>query len=1140
MSDVNERIARLSPEQRALLERLLRKERASESTTAIRPRPATSAELPLSFGQQRLWFLDQMEPGRSIYNVFDSYLLEAPVDPVIAERSVNEIVRRHEALRTTFVQRNHAPVQMVAPNLELTLDVHDFSALEVEQREIAVEQLSARLAEQPFDLTNGPLLRVALLTSGEDVCVLLVSMHHIVTDAWSLEVFEREFRALYAAFAANRPSPLPPLPIQFADFALWQRQRLSGETLRSELAHWTRTLSGAPRILDLPIAKARPPMPTYRGAAQSWCVTRHVTQSLRALAQLEGATMFMTTLAAFNVLLCRYTGQHDLVVGTPVACRDRAEIEPLIGFFVNTIVIRTDLSGDPTFREVLRRTKAVCLNAFAHQEVPFETLVEALQPDRDPSRNPLFQVTFQCSTVSGGEDEDPGGERPGMSAIDVAPEVQPGTAKFDLALNVWDRGGTLRLQVDYSTDLFDDAAVTRLLGHFERLLACAADKPDVAIATLPMLSDADRRETLEAWNDTATEYPSHATLDELFARQVAASPTSVAIVEGDHVMTYEELDRRATTIARRLLSRDIGPESFVGLCVARSTDMVVGLLGIVKAGAAYVPLDPDYPADRLAFMARDASLRVLVTDGDVQLDLPGSGACEIVSVRSDNPAEVDGGPVAARTAAPDSPAYVVYTSGSTGTPKGVVVTHRGVARTVCGTNYLTIVPTDRVAQASNTSFDAATFEIWGTLLNGATLVITPPDLLLVPDKLAERIRELGLTVLFVTTAVLNHVAARAPRAFAGLRCLLFGGETADAGAVRRVLREGPPHRTLHLYGPTECTTFTTFYVVDTVSEGASSVPIGRPVSNTSVYILDEALQPVPIGVVGELYVGGPGLARGYLHDASLTADRFVPRPFGGAPGERLYRSGDLAKYLPGGVIEFVGRRDGQVKIRGFRIELGEVEAVLREHPDVEDVVAVCRRDAGRDNRLVAYVVARPGRSLGMDEVRAHMARRSPAYMLPSAFVILPMLPLTANGKVDRAALPSPHDVQQPSVVDDNRRPRTPTEDLVSSIFTDILRVESIGVGANFFEWGGHSLLATQVVSRVREALHVDLPLRTVFTSPTVATLAAAIDESRAHGLCTSGPAITRVARDAYRVQQRSDGNLEIPDALKPLLHIADK
>lgn len=1135
MSDVNERIARLSPEQRALLERLLRKERASESTTAIRPRPTPSVDLPLSFGQQRLWFLDQMEPGRSVYNVFDSYALEEPIDPGIAERSVNEIVRRHEALRTTFVQRNHEPVQVVSPHLEVALDVQDFSTLPSEQREIAVQQFSARLADQPFDLTNGPLLRVALLRSGEDACELLVSMHHIVTDAWSLDVFEREFRALYAAFSANRPSPLPPLAIQFADFTLWQRQRLSGETLKSELAHWTRTLSGAPRVLDLPIAGARPPIPSYRGAAQSRFVTRQVTQSLRTLAQLEGATMFMATLAAFNVLLRRYTGQHDLVVGTPVACRDRAETEPLIGFFVNTVVIRTDLSGDPTFREVLRRTRDVCLSAFAHQDLPFETLVEALQPDRDPSRNPLFQVTFQCSTVSGDEDEDPVGEPPVIS--DNTPDVQLGTAKFDLALNVWDGGGTLRLHVDYSTDLFDDAGMTRLLGYFERLLAGAAARPDAAISALPMLSDADQRETLETWNDTATDYPRQATLDELFARHVAASPAAVAIAEGDHSMTYAELDRRAAAVARRLRARGIGPESLVGLYMERSTDMVVGLLGIVKAGAAYVPLDPDYPADRLDFMSRDASIRVLVTGGDVELRLPDNNTCEVVSVASADSGEAEGVSAAAGAATPDSPAYVIYTSGSTGAPKGVVVTHRGVVRTVCGTNYLEILPADRIAQASNASFDAATFEIWGALLNGATLVVPPSDLLLAPDRLAERIRDLDLTVLFVTTAVLNHAAARAPRAFARLRCLLFGGETADAGAVRRVLREGPPQRLLHLYGPTECTTFTTFYPVETVPDRASSVPIGRPISNTSVYILEEGLQPVPVGVVGELYVGGDGLARGYLHDASLTAERFVPRPFGGVPGDRLYRSGDLAKYLPGGVIEFVGRRDGQVKIRGFRIELGEVEAVLRAHPDIEDVVAVCRQDAGRDNRLVAYVVARPGRSLVVNEMRAHLARRSPAYMLPSAFVILPNLPLTANGKVDRAALPSPDDAQQ-ATVDDSSRARTPTEELVSRIFADILRVESIGVGANFFEWGGHSLLATQVVSRVREALHVDLPLRMVFTSPTVAALAAAIDERRARGLCAPGPAITRVARDVYRVQQRPNGNVEIPDALKPLLHIA--
>lgn len=1135
MSDVHERISRLSPEQRALLERLLRKERAAEASSPIQPRPATSGDLPLSFGQQRLWFLDQMDPGRSIYNVFDSILIDEPVDPAVVERCLNEIVRRHEALRTTFRRRNHAPVQIVSPELEIALVVRDVSALPPEEREAATARFSREFGDQPFDLARGPLLRAALLRSGDDVCVLLVSVHHIVTDAWSLEVFQREFHALYAAFVAGRATPLPPLPIQFGDYTLWQREWLSGEVRAAELAHWTQALRGAPRVLDLPFAGKRPALLSYRGAAQLRRMARGMMPPLRALAQSERATMFMTTLAAFNVLLKRYTGQGDLVVGTPVACRDRPETGALIGFFVNTVVIRTELSGDPTFREVLRRTRDVCLSAFAHQDLPFEIVVEALQPDRDPSRNPLFQVTFQCTTDAGAEDDDP---RSGAaeSAADAAPEVHPAPAKFDLALNVWDSGGRLRAQADYSTDLFDDTAITRLLLHFERVLDSAARQPDVPVSRLPILSDRERREMLDGWNDTATDYPRHATLDQAFARRVAAAPAAIAVVEGDRSLTYAELDRRAAAVARQLRAQGVGAGHLAGLYLRRSTDLVVGLLGIVKAGAAYVPLDPEYPAERLEFMRRDASLRVVVTSGDGELPLFGD-SCVPVPVLGASAVESADASVRAAGVTPESPAYVIYTSGSTGRPKGVVVTHRAVLRTVCDTNYIEIGQADRVAQASNASFDAATFEIWGALLNGATLVIAPSDLLLEPDRLAERVRTLGLTTLFVTTAVLNQAAARAPRAFAGLRCLLFGGEAAGAGAVRRVLREGPPQRLMHVYGPTESTTFTTFHPVASVPNHASSVPIGRPIANTSVYVLDGAMQPVPVGVVGELYIGGDGLARGYLHDAALTAERFVPHPFAGAPGQRLYRSGDLAKYLPGGVIEFVGRRDGQVKIRGFRIELGEVEALLRQHPDVDEVVAVCREDGNRPKRLVAYLVARPERTLVAAELRAHLARIAPAYMLPTALVVLPALPLTANGKVDRAALPPPEDVQPPTRTDEGSRLRTPTEEIVSRIFAEVLGVKAIGIDVNFFESGGHSLLATQVVSRVREALRVDLPLRSVFTSQTVATLAAAIDEASAHGGPAAGPSIARVSRDAYAVRRKPDGEVELPEELKRLLHL---
>jgi amino acid adenylation domain-containing protein len=1136
MSDLQDRIAGLSPEKREVLQRLLRREGVDVTPPAIRPRPRTAAGLPLSFAQRRLWFLDQMEPGSSFYNVVDSIAFDEPVDPQIVARSLNEIVRRHEVLRTTFERHSPEPVQVVAPKLDLALDVKDFRALPAAERNAVADRFSTAFADRPFDLCRGPLLRAALVMTDEDVCELLLSMHHIISDAWSLDLFERELRALYLAFSRGRPSPLAPLPIQYADFALWQRDWLSGDVLDSQLAYWTRTLTGAPRVLDLPLARARPPVPTYRGAAQSRLVPARVVLALHALAQREGATLFMTTLAAFNVLLGRYTDQQDLLLGTPVAGRNRAETEPLIGFFVNTVVIRTDLSGDPTFRALLRRTRDVCLGAFAHQELPFEMLVEALQPDRDLSRNPLFQVTFQCSGVPNLVDDDPGPEPAESQEVDVAPDVHPGTAKFDLAVNVWDGGRSLRLQADYSTDLFDDASMTRLLQHFEHVLQRVAEQPDAPVSSVSLLSEAERRRAVEEWNRTTTSYPRESSLGDLFDRQVAAVPSAIAVTCGDEGLTYAELNRRADALSRQLRALGVGPEILVGLFMERSTELIVGMLGIVKAGGAYVPLDPEYPAQRLSFMVSDADFGVLVTDARHEASLP-DVTCPVVVVGAGDQSVAGESLAPVRAVSPDNPAYVIYTSGSTGTPKGIVVTHRGVARTICGTNYLDVGILDRVAQASTTSFDAATFEIWGALLNGATLEILPRAVLLVPEHLDEQLRQLRINILFVTTAVLNQVAARAPRAFARLRCLLFGGEAADPGSVRLILERGAPQRLLHLYGPTESTTFATWHPVEAVPDDAVTIPIGRAVSNTAIYILDERLQPVPVGVVGELCIGGDGLARGYLHDASRTVERFAPSPFGAAPGQRLYRSGDLAKHLPGGAIEFVGRRDGQVKIRGHRIELGEVEALLRAHPEVDDVVALSRADTRGDKRLIAYVAARPGREVGVADLRAHMAQRAPGYMMPALFVVLAALPLTPNGKIDRAALPALEHVQSgqaPHIT----RCRTPTEETISRIFASILQVSAVGADDNFFELGGHSLLVTQVVSRVRELCQVEVPLRAIFTGPTVAALASVVDELLTRGTDAPEAAIVPVARDVYRVGRSSSGQLAIPEALKPLLHLS--
>jgi amino acid adenylation domain-containing protein len=1137
MHDLEARIAGLSPEKRAVLQRLLRQKGVDVAPLGIRPRPRTSTNLPLTFAQRGLWFLDRLAPGSSFYNVVDSVVLDEPVDQAVLARCLNDIIGRHEALRTTFALRQGEPVQIVAPSLELTLDVKDYRALPAHERDTAVARWSTEFADWPFDLSQGPLLRASLIRSNPDACELLLSMHHIVSDAWSLDVLERELRALYAAFVQGRASLLEPLPIQYADFAFWQRDRLKGDVLASLVAYWTRTLAGAPQVLDLPMARVRPPMPSYRGAAQTRLVPTAVAQSLRALAQGEGATLFMLTLAAFNVLLSRYTERDDILVGTPVAGRHHAETEPLIGFFVNTIVIRSDLSDDPAFRTLLRRTRDACLGAFAHQELPFEMLVESLQPDRDPSRNPLFQVTFQCTSVPDRDDDGVSIGEPDDARVASETEVSYGTAKFDLMINVWDSGSSLRVQADYSTDLFDDAAVTRLLEHFEHVLRSVADEPDGVVSSIALLGDDERRRVLDEWNRTTTSYPRDASLGELFDRQVRAAPSAIAVQCGTEALSYAALQARADALARTLEQRGVGPECPVGLLAERSIEMIVGLLGIAKAGGAYVPLDPEYPPRRLAFMVDDARVRVLVTDGRLGNALH-DVACTVVDIEAAE-REAGYGAAAPGTAArPDSPAYVIYTSGSTGTPKGVVVTHRAVARTVCATNYLQIARGQRMAQLSNTAFDAATMEIWGALLNGATLVILPRDLLLDPDRLGEQLRRERVDVVFVTTAVLNLVAARAPHVLADVPCVLFGGEAADSSAVRTICDRGAPGRLLNLYGPTESTTFTTWHAVEGLPDRAAPLPIGRPVSNTQVYLLDRRLQPVPVGVIGELYIGGDGLARGYMHDSRRTAECFVPSPFGPV-GSRLYRTGDLARYRPDGAVEFVGRRDGQVKIRGHRIELAEVEALIGEHPDVRDVVARCREDAHRHKQLVAYVVPRDARGFDAAALTAHVAQRAPGFMVPAFFVPLAELPLTPNGKVDRAALPSPEQVRQRPTGEDVSL-RTSTEERIAVIFAAALNAGPVSADANFFELGGHSLLATHVVSRVSETFKVDVPLRAIFTDPTVAGLAKIVDDLVQVGGAVPDPPITAVARHAYRVTRSPNGELQIPETMKPLLHVSSR
>jgi amino acid adenylation domain-containing protein/non-ribosomal peptide synthase protein (TIGR01720 family) len=1026
----------------------------------------------LSFGQERLWFLDQLDPGDPSYVVPFALRLGGALDAGALERALAEIVRRHEVLRTTYALRDGAPVPVLqAPGLSLPLT--DLRALEDAAREAAVRCEIAAEGRRPFDLAAGPVIRARLFALGETEHVLSIAMHHAACDAWSMGVLGRELAALYEAFARGLPSPLPELAIQYTDYAAWQRAWLSGEALERQLAHWREHLAGAPRALDLPLDRPRPPVPSHRGARCALALSPELGDALARLSRELSATLFMVLLAALDVLLHRYTGQDDLVVGAPIAGRARAETEGLIGFFVNTLALRADLSGAPTFTELVARVKEACLGAYAHQDVPFERLVQALDPARDPGRTPLFQVAFALQNAPASAVALPGLQRRALGVESV-------TAKFDLTLALAEGPRGIAGGFEYAAELFDAATVERMAGHFVALLEAIVAAPSRRIGELDLLGDDERRRLLVAWNATRTEYPREATVHALFAAQAAATPEATAVVFGSERLSYRQLDQRANQLAHTLRARGVGDEVPVGLYARRSLEMVVATLAILKAGGAYVPLDPELPDARLAFLVEDARAAVVVVAGASAVGRP-LGRVTLVDLASDAAciaAEPDGAP--ASLGSGESLACVMYTSGSTGTPKGVCVLHRGVVRLVRGTGYARFGADEVFLQLAPIAFDAATLEVWGPLLNGGTLVVFP-DERPTPERIGDVVRAHGVTTLWLTAGLFNAVIEQHSEALRPLRQLLTGGEALSVPHVRRALAELPGVRIVNGYGPTEGTTFTCCHTIVS-TEGAVSIPIGRPIANTRVYVLDEHLSPVPIGVPGELCIGGDGLARGYLGRPELTAERFVQDPFD--PQARIYRTGDRVRWLADGTLAFLGRLDLQVKLRGFRIELGEIEAVLGEHPAVAECAVILREDAPGDRRLCAYVVG----DGAADALRAWLKERLPEPMIPAAFVTLAALPLTPSGKVDRRALPAPERGAGATYV----APRGPIEEALAGIFAEALRlpVEQVGAHDDFFDLGGHSLLATQVVARVRTALGVELPLRALFEAPALADFAA--------------------------------------------------
>ncbi|MET0397696.1 MAG: amino acid adenylation domain-containing protein, partial [Longimicrobiaceae bacterium] len=1081
MSGIPERLAHLSPDRRAMLQKLLlQRAGAKADPRQVRPREG-DGPAPLSFSQQRLWFLDQLEPGSAAYNLPLLLRLRGPLDERALGRALAGTVRRHESLRTRFPLVDGEPVQQVDPAGPVPLPRVELGALAPADREREALRLAAAESRRPFDLARGPVLRAALARLGADDRVLLLNLHHVVSDGWSMGILTRELSALYAAFAEGRPSPLAEPELQYADYAVWQRSAVSAEALDGQLAWWKERLAGAPPLLELPTDLPRGPAAGAPADSLPLEVPAATAEGLRRLAREEEATPFMVLLAAWQLLLSRYAGQDDVVVGSPIAGRTRVELEGLIGFFANTLALRTDLSGDPTFRELVGRVRGSLLAAYAHQDVPFERLVEELRVERSLTHAPLFQAMFAM------QDADPADAALRLGAA-VAEPLEPAgaAAKFDLTLSLSGGGGALGGGLTFRADLWERATAARMLEHLGALLAQAAADPGRRISHMQLAGPAEREQVVRGWNRTARDHPAGCLVHGMVAAQAARTPDAVAVVHGARSLTYAELIGAANRLAHALRRRGVGPEVRVGVCLERTPEMLVALLGVLGAGGAYVPLDPAHPADRLAWVLEDAGARVLLTQERWAERFAGfaGAALRLDADRAGLEREPPEAPESG--AAPENLAYVVYTSGSTGRPKGVGVEHRSVAALL---HWLAgeVRPEERAVVLASTSlaFDVSVAEIFDTLCGGGRLVLVDSALDL---PAAARTDDVRLAYMVPGAAAeLLHAGAIPP----GLRALALAGEALPA-ALARGLYEAGVGRVVNLYGPTEATVYATSSVVE---PGAARVAIGRPAANARAYVLDARLEPAPIGLAGELYLAGRGVARGYPGRPGLTAERFLPDAFAEEPGARMYRTGDRVRWLATGELEYLGRMDQQVKVRGFRIEPGEVEAALLAHPALREAVVVAREDRPGDRRLVAYLVAAGGPAPPAAELRELLRRRLPEYMVPSAFVALDALPLTASGKTDRRALPAP----ETGGAEEHTPPRTPTEEMVAGIFAEVLGVGRVGAHDGFFELGGHSLLATRALARLRPALGVEVPLRAVFEAQTVAGLAARVDAERAAG-----------------------------------------
>ncbi|MBD2494913.1 amino acid adenylation domain-containing protein [Nostoc sp. FACHB-280] len=1079
---MDKQYSNLSPAKKALLE----KWKGGKLKADVIPKRQNISNSPLSFSQQRLWFIDQLYHGSDFYNIPLAFHIQGNLNIPALEQSLNEILKRHEVWRTNFKVVNGEPVQEITHQLNWELSLINCEHLSRKNWESEVKLLAAEFARKPFNLAKELLVRANLLRLSAESHILLVTMHHIITDGWSCGVFLRELSALYGSFSTNQPPTLPELPIQYADFAIWQRDRLQGELLANQLQYWQAQLQGELPVLQLPTDRPRPQISNFAGAKQYFRLSKSLTNALKQLSQQTDTTLFMSLLAAFNILLYRYTNQEDILIGSPIANRNHPELEGMLGLFVNTLVLRNNLSGNPSFREFLHRVREVTLGAYAHQDLPFEMLVEQLQPERDLSRNPLYEVMFVLQNTPSTVEE-----VAGLTLQTL--EFDSGTSQLDIFLSMSEFETGLTGFLEYNTDIFDASTITQFINHFQTLLTNIIANPEQRLSELSLLTTSEQEQLLYKFNQTHTDYPQTASLHQLFEQQVELTPDSIALISEFEQITYRQLNQRVNQLGHFLQKQGVTPATLVALCLERDIDMVVGILAILKAGGTYIPLDPSYPVERLNFMLSDSQAELLITKQVILEKLSLSAAqiiCldthqeELAQESTENPIHIYSS---------DDIAYIIYTSGSTGKPKGVLGTHRG---TVNGLHWLwktyPFKPGEVCCQKTAISFVDSVWEIFAPLLQGIPTVIISNTTLIDPQLFIESLAHHKVSRIILVPSLLRLILDNYSHLIHKLSHLKFWITSGEALSVKLVqsFRELMPFaKLINLYGSSEVSANATYYDTSLLPIQAQNVPIGRPIDNTQTYVLNSDLQPTPIGVVGELYISGDGLAKGYLYRPDLTKERFIDHPW--MTGDKLYRTGDLVKYLPDGNLEYLGRRDEQVKIRGFRVELGEIASAIAQHPDVQEAVVITSNNHLENPRLLAYIVT--DKSDIIPDLSYYLQHKLPNYMLPSAFILLDALPLTPNGKVNKAALPQTEIIQQNSQIS-KIAARNFNELALVKIWENILNTHPIGIKDNFFELGGHSFLAVRVMAQIYDKFGHNLPLSTLFENPTIEELAEIVSQ----------------------------------------------